>query len=171
MISALIGFCRALSSNTSPASIGHGFVWGVILGLMPKNNVLWYVLFVLIFFLRIQRGVFSLTTLIVSFLAPVADPLLDTVGCWILTQDFMQAPMTKIMNIPFVAFTKVNNSIIMGSLGVGIAGYIPLFLISLLFTFIWRKHLGSRLKNLKIVKAIGKIPFVQKIASASQEIF
>ncbi len=170
MITALVNFIRALSSNTSPASIGHAFAWGVIFGLMPKNNALWYILFVLIFFMRIQRGVLSLTTIIVSFLAPLADPILDNVGCWILTQDFMQAPMIKIMNIPFVAFTRLDNSIVIGSLAVGLMAYIPVFLLSLIFTRIWRKHLAARFKNLKIVKAIGKIPLVKKIASAAEEV-
>lgn len=170
MLTALVKFIRALSSNSSPASIGHAFACGVIFGLMPKNNALWYVLFVLIFFMRIQRGVLSLTTLIVSFLAPLADPMLDQVGCWILTQDFMQAPMIKIMNIPFVAFTRLDNSIVMGSLAVGLAAYIPVFLISLLFTRLWRKYLASKFKNLKIVKAVGKIPIVRKVVSISQDV-
>lgn len=111
-----------------------------------------------------------MTTIIVSFFAPLADPFIDTVGCWILTQEFMQAPMTKIMNIPFVAFTELNNSIVMGSLGVGLAGYIPLFLVSILFTHLWRKYLGAKFKNLKIVKAFGRIPLVQKITSIAQDV-
>lgn len=170
MISAIVKFIRALSSNAKPASIAHGFVWGAIFGLMPKNNALWYILFVLIFFTRIQRGTLTLTTLIVSFFAPFVDPYLDQLGCWILTQDFMQAPMIKIMNIPFVAFLKLNNSIVMGSLASGIALYIPLFLWSLLFTFLWRKYMAAQLKNLKIVKAFGRIPLVKKIASIAQDV-
>ena len=120
--------------------------------------------------MRIQRGVLSLTTLIVSFLAPLADPLLDTVGCWILTRDFMQVPMIKIMNIPFVAFTRLDNSIVTGSLGVGLLSYIPAFLISLLFTHLWRKYLATRFKNLPLVKAVGKIPLIRKITSIAQDV-
>ena len=170
MLTALVKFIRALSSNSSPASIGHAFACGVIFGLMPKNNALWYILFVLIFFLRIQRGVLSLTTLIVSFFAPFADPLLDMIGCWILRADFMQAPMIKIMNVPFVAFTRLDNSIVMGSLGLGLAAYIPLFFISLLCTRIWRRHLASKFKNLRIVKAIGRIPLIKKVAAIAQDV-
>ena len=169
MLSALVKFIRAMSSNTAPAEIAHAFAWGVFFGLMPKNNALWYILFILIFFMRIQRGVLSLTTLIVGFFAYLADPLLDTIGCWILTQPWMQAPMIKLMNIPFVAFTKLNNSIVMGSLGFLILSYLPLFLFSILFTFLWRRYVGAKLKNLKIVKMIGKVPLVRKIADLSQE--
>ena len=170
MLGALVKFIRAMSSNTAPAEIAHAFAWGVFFGLLPKNNAVWYILFVLIFFLRIQRGVLSLTTLIVGLFAYLADPLLDQIGCWILTQPYMQAPMIKLMNIPFVAFTKINNSIVMGSLGFGLISYLPLFLISLLFTFLWRRYLGAKLKNLKIVKLIGKIPLVRKISDLSKVI-
>ena len=39
----------------------------------------------------------------------------------------------------------------------------------MLFTFLWRRYLGAKLKNLKIVKMFGKIPLVRKITDLAQE--
>ena len=168
MIKALVKLVRALCSNTAPAEIAHAFAWGVILGFLPKDNALWYILFVLIFFMRIQRGVFSLAVLVVSLFAGVADPLFDQIGYWVLTHPAMQDTMTKLINIPFVAFTKINNTIVMGCIICGICAYVPLYLFSRLFTFIWRRYIGGKLKNIKFIKAIGKIPLIRKIADIAQ---
>ncbi|HAK68458.1 MAG TPA: TIGR03546 family protein, partial [Treponema sp.] len=49
MLKAFVKLIKALSSNTAPGEIAHAFAWGVILGFMPKDNALWYILFIFIF--------------------------------------------------------------------------------------------------------------------------
>ncbi|MBO5608671.1 MAG: TIGR03546 family protein [Treponema sp.] len=168
MLKAFVKLIKALSSNTAPGEIAHAFAWGVILGFMPKDNALWYILFIFIFFMRIQRGVMTITMLIVSLFAGIADPFFNEVGYWILSHPAMQSPMTTLINTPFVAFTKINNTIVMGCLACSAAAYIPLYIISRVLTWIWRKYLGAALKNLKVVKMIGNVPLVQKIADFMQ---
>ena len=75
MIKYLVKMLQALSSNTAPAQIAHAVSCGFILGFVPKENLLWYILFVFILFLRIQRGTYALFILVGALLAPFLDPL------------------------------------------------------------------------------------------------
>ena len=42
MLKKLIKLLQAFNGNVNPAEIAHAFACGAILGLMPKNNLLWY---------------------------------------------------------------------------------------------------------------------------------
>ena len=49
MLKWISGLFKALNANQNPAEMAHGLALGVMLGLMPKNNALWYL--ILVFFL------------------------------------------------------------------------------------------------------------------------
>ena len=106
MIKALTTLIKSLSSNTNPGALAHAFCCGMLLGFLPKNNILWYILFILIFFMRIQRTVFSLSTLTFSLLSPLFDPFFHDIGFWILSLEKASPFYSFLLNIPFVAFTK-----------------------------------------------------------------
>ena len=80
MLKAIVKFFKAINSNSHPAEIAHAFALGMILGFMPKDNALWYILTVFFFFFRINRGALIILTLIFSLFAPLLDPLFDLIG-------------------------------------------------------------------------------------------
>ena len=164
MIKALTTLIKSLSSNTNPGALAHAFCCGMLLGFLPKNNILWYILFILICFMRIQRTVFSLSTLTFSLLSPLFDPFFHNIGFWILSLEKASPFYSFLLNIPFVAFTKFNNTIVAGSFVFGIIAYIPLFVLSILFIKLWRKYFAEKIRNTRIVKIMKGIPFVQKIS-------
>ena len=51
MIKAIAKLFKALNANVNPGEIAHAFSCGILLGLMPKNNVFWYLLFIFILFI------------------------------------------------------------------------------------------------------------------------
>ena len=56
MLGYLLNLFKSLNSNSHPGEIAHGVALGVIMGMMPKDNALWYILFVFFFFIRIKRN-------------------------------------------------------------------------------------------------------------------
>lgn len=168
MIKTLAKIIKSLSSNTNPGALSHAFCCGMLLGFLPKNNVLWYIFFILFFFMRIQRTVFSLSTIIFSLLSPLLDTVFHNIGFWILSLENAAPLYSFLLNIPFVAFTKFNNTIVAGSLLFGLTTYIPLYILSRLFIKVWRNVLAEKIRNLKIVKIIKGIPFIQKIAAITE---
>lgn len=169
MFKPLAKLLKALSSNRDPGAIACAFACGIILGFMPKDNALWYILFIFIFFMRIQRGAFALAVILGSLIAPSLDPLFDQVGYYILSMENMRSTYARILNIPFVSFTRLNNTIVMGSFALGVAAYIPLYIFSRIFVFVWRRYIGNLMRKIKVLQMIKQIPLVEKISAAIQE--
>lgn len=163
MLKPVVKFIQALTSNHHPGEIAHAVCLGMILGFLPKSNALWYILTVFFLFMRIHKGTFALFTLLFSLLAPFLDPLFDNIGYWFLTIEKFAPVFTKLLDIPFVSFTKFNNTIVCGSLLFSIACYIPVYFISRLFTKFWRSKLAPAVRKTKLVVFLSKIPLIEKI--------
>lgn len=167
MVKFITNLLKALNANVNPAEIAHAFACGTILGLMPKDNLLWYLVFVFILFVRINKPAYLIMTLIGAAISPAFDGLFDTVGYAFLTIPALSGFFGTLLDIPFVAFTKFNNSVVMGSFLCGIALYVPVYFLGRFFVYIWRKYATDFIRNSKIAKVINKIPLISKIASAA----
>ncbi len=169
MLKAIAKLLGAISSNTRPGAIAHAVSCGVLLGFMPKDNLLWYILFIFILFMNIQRGAYALSILLGASLTVFLDPLFDSVGYSILTVESVKPYYASLLDIPFVAFTKFNNTVVMGSFVCGVAAYIPLYVLARLFVWAWRKYLAEKVRKLKIAAVLKNIPLVEKIAGMMGE--
>ena len=136
---------------------------------MPKDNLLWYILFIFILFMNIQRGAYALSILLGAAFTVFLDPLFDSVGYSILTVESVKPYYASLLDIPFVAFTKFNNTVVMGSFVCGVAAYIPLYVLARLFVWAWRKYLAEKVRKLKIAAVLKNIPLVEKIAGMMGE--
>lgn len=163
MFKKILSFFKVLNKNVRPAEIAHAVSCGLILGFMPKDNLLWYILFIFFLFIRMNRGCFLFLTLVFSLLAPFLDPVFDLFGYWILTLDFMTKPFAWFLNIPLMNFTKLNNTIVCGSLASAIILYIPVFFLTKLIIKVWRMTLAPKIKKTKLVKFMSALPLVKKI--------
>lgn len=163
MITYIAKLLKALNENAKPGEIAHACCLGVILGLMPKDNALWYLIFILFLFVRINKGAYGLMTLLVSLFAWEFDATFDTLGYAILTWEPLKNIFAVLLDIPFVGFTKFNNTIVTGSLAVGLMAYIPVYVIIRVFVALWRKHITPVLGETALAKALNRISLVQKI--------
>ena len=170
MIKPLVRLLQALSSNSDPGAIAHAFACGILLGFMPKDNIFWYILFIFILFMRIQRATYSLTVLVGALIAPLLDPLFHTIGMWVLTRESLIPFYEKLLSIPFVSFTKFNNTIVMGSLCFSLLCYFPLYGLARLWVHLWRRYIAAGVRKLRIVNLIKQIPLVEKIHDLASEI-
>ncbi|WP_294428125.1 TIGR03546 family protein [uncultured Treponema sp.] len=164
MIDKIVSLFKALNANVNPGEIAHAFSCGILLGFMPKNNLLWYIVFVFIFFIRINKPMYLIMVLIASTFAPVMDNLFDNVGYALLTVPSLADFFGMLLEIPFVAFTKFNNSVVIGSLIVGLILYIPMYALGRVLVFLWRKHIAQAIRHTKLAKTIAKLPLLSKIA-------
>ncbi len=169
MLSKIFKLFKALNANVNPGEIAHAFSCGLLLGFLPKNNLLWYLIFVFFLFVRINKPMYILMALLGSALSVGLDPLFDTIGYRILTAGFLEGFYASLLEIPFVAFTKFNNSVVMGALVFGIVLYIPFYFLGRFFVFSWRKWLTPVLRNSRVFKAIYKLPLIEKIVSMAGE--
>lgn len=166
MLKALVKFFKALNKNSNPREIANAICCGMILGFMPKNNALWYIIAVFCFFLRIQKSSYIIFAFLFSLLAPVLDPWFDIFGYAVLNIKFMQPAFVALMKIPLFGYTRFYNSIVMGSLLTSLILYFPIFQLAKFLVQLWRTNLVPFVRKTKLVKVVSKIPLVEKIATS-----
>lgn len=170
MIKKIVSFFKILNSNSKPSEVANAVCLGIMLGFVPKNNLLWYVIFIFFLFVRINKSAYFLTTLIMSFFAALADNFFDAFGYKILTYEKFSDFFATLLDTPFVGFTKFNNTIVCGSLAFSLLIYIPLFIITVLFIKLWRSTIAPKWVNSRFVRFFYKIPLVSKFHDASLEL-
>ena len=170
MLSYIVKFFKTLNSNRNPSEIANAFCVGIVLGFMPQDNLLWYLVFIFFLFVRINKPLYLIIAALASQFAYLLDPLFDYVGYNLLTYEKFSTFFATILEIPFVGFTKFNNTIVAGSLCVSLAIYIPLFILVRLFVLLWRKKLSLKLADSAAVKAFSKLPIINKLIELAEKV-
>lgn len=170
MLKKIIGLLKALNSNSHPGEIAHAICLALVLGLIPKNNALFYIVTVFCLFIRINKITFILMTTVFSLLGHLIDPMLDTIGWWFLNLSFLKPTFSALLEIPFVGFTRFNNTIVAGALVTGLVLYIPLYWLSRFLIWFLRAKLVPVMRKTKFIVAITKIPLIKKIADISASV-
>ena len=170
MLKKIINLLKALNSNSHPGEIAHAVSLALLLGLIPKNNALFYIVTVFCLFIRINKAAFVIFTAIFSLLAHFADPMLDTIGWYVLNLDFLRPALSSLLEIPFVGFTRLNNTIVAGGLVAGLLLYIPSYALARLLVWAIRSKLTPIARKTKFVTVMSKLPLVKKIADISKDL-
>ena len=163
MLKAIGKLIVALNSNAKKNQIASGLAWGVLLGLIPAGNFFWIILFVGSFFFSHHHWSKIFSMLIVKMLSFLFIIWIDIIGWEILHMENFLPIFTTMYNMPFVPFTKYNNTLVMGGLVTGIVLWLPFFFIFLALIPLYRNHISSKIRNSKIVKAIAKSPLLKVI--------
>jgi uncharacterized protein (TIGR03546 family) len=166
LIRAIVKFILALNGNAKKSQIAAGFAWGVLLGLVPAGNFFWIVLLLVSFFFNHNHGAKLLSMALIKIFAPVIAPAVDIVGWQVLHIDALQPLFITMFNMPFVPFTKFNNTLVAGGLVAGAALWLPVFFLFIVLIPLYRNHLSPKIRNSRIIKAIGKLPFLSMIDKA-----
>src|SRR5574344_2729239 len=149
MLNYIINLLKSFNSNSKPSQIANSFCIGLILGFMPKNNLFWYILLVFFTFVRINKPGYFIMMIIGSVFASYLDPIFDFIGYTILSFEPLKSFYITLLDIPFVGFTKFNNTIVCGSFALGLVCYLPLFFIMIGFINLWRKFISPKFNNSK----------------------
>lgn len=165
MLDFVIKILKAINSNSHPGEIAHAVCCGMMLGFLPKDNALWILLTVFFIFLRINKVFFVISTVLFSFFAVLLDPVFDQIGYFLLNIDFVTPFFATLLEIPFVGFTKFNNTIVFGSLISSIVLYVPVYWIVRLLLRTWRTYLLPIVRKTKLVAIVSKIPLIKKLGA------
>ena len=154
VIGTLNKVVKILHSDASPSQIAGGACFGMIMGLTPLYNVHNLLVLLLVLIIRVNPGSVVLSWGLFSLAAFVFDPLFHRAGMAILKHPALVPYWTELYNIPLMTWTNFNNSVVMGSLAVSLALFIPAFLSVALFVNAYRKGLKERMDKWKLVKVV-----------------
>jgi len=166
LIKATAKLILALNGNVKKSQIAAGFAWGMLLGIIPAGNFFWIVLFIVSFFFRHNHGSKLLSLVIIKLLSPLVVYQIDALGWWILHIDSFRPFFISMFNMPFVPFTKFNNTLVMGGLAIGLVLWIPVFFMFMALIPLYRNHVAVKIRNSKVIKAIMKFPLFSLIEKA-----
>jgi uncharacterized protein (TIGR03546 family) len=166
MINQIAKLIVALNGNIGKKQIAAGFSWGVLLGLIPAGNIFWIVLFAASFFFMHHHVSKLLAIAILKLLSWAIAPLMDMAGWEILHIEALESFYTTLYNMPFVPFTKFNNTLVAGGLVSGIILWLPVFFLLLLLIPLYRNKLAPKIRENKLVKSIKNLPIVSTLAKA-----
>ena len=166
MIKMIAKLIVALNSNTKKSQIAAGLAWGLLLGLVPAGNFFWIVLLLVSFFFNHHHGLKIGFMALLLLLKPLFAPAIDVLGWSILHIEALQPVFTDMYNMPFVPFTRFNNTLVAGGLVAGIVLFAPVYFVFLPVIHVYRNTLAPKIRNLKFVKAITKFPLFMVIDKA-----
>ena len=166
MIKAIAKLIIALNGNAKKSQIAAGLAWGLLLGLVPTGNFFGIALFVVSFFFNHNHGAKIFLMVLMKLLSPLVAPAVDVLGWQVLHIESLQPLFTTMYNMPFVPFTKFNNTLVMGGIVGGAVLWLPAFFIFMVLIPLYRNKLAPKIRNSKVVKAIVKFPLFSIIDKA-----
>jgi uncharacterized protein (TIGR03546 family) len=145
---------KLLNSETGENQIAAGIAAGFILGMTPALSLQSVLVFLCLFFFRIQIGMAFLAAFFFAFVAWILDPAFHWIGLTILQIESLQGVFTTLYNMPILPFTRFNNTIVMGSGLVALALSPLIFFVSKKLVIQYRESVLEKIKQTKMWKVI-----------------
>ena len=117
---------RAIATNREPRLLSRGVGLGFVLGIIPPGNLINFMVLAVIFCMRLNHAVAALTAIAVSFIAPWMDPVTNWIGTQILNDPPLHELAALAWKQPMIAWTNLNNTVVLGSVLIGTVLYWPL---------------------------------------------
>lgn len=158
-LKTLNSLLKLLNGDKEPTQLASGVAFGLLVGLTPFLSLHNLVIFLVVCLFRVNFSMFFLTLGIAKLFAWIFDSGFDALGYWLLVdlkglRDFWVSITTGAI-WPFFRF---NNTVVMGSLVVGIVLWLPVFIGFTLAVKKYRKTWREQMKNSKFVKALKATP-------------
>jgi uncharacterized protein (TIGR03546 family) len=155
LIKLLRSLVKTLHSDGSPAQIAFGIALGAALGLTPIANAHNLIVVLLLAVLNVSFAAGMLAWGVFVPIGFMLDPLFDRLGNWLLVDVGALRPLwTAWDNIPGLALTNFNNTVVLGSLVAWLLLFVPIYYASRVGVVKYRATLGERVKNSRAYKLL-----------------
>jgi uncharacterized protein (TIGR03546 family) len=125
-------FYNSVEGKNSSRQLAAGVVFGMLIGLMPKDSLLVVISAIILILSPANLLSAAISALAFSFLGsiPSLNSAMHVLGTGVLGQDFIQETFRIWWSLPLVAWTRINNSIAVGSIVLWAALLIPVYLMA-----------------------------------------
>jgi uncharacterized protein (TIGR03546 family) len=158
---------QAFVMESTPRQMSLGLAFGVLVGLVPKGNLLAIVLGTLLASTRVNLAIATLAIVLCSFAALACDSLFDQIGGYILALPSLQNMWTELANMPFMPWTDFNNTIVMGSFATGLVLLWPVHRLSRPFFEKYAEKIAERARRWRWAKLILGAEWANRIAAVN----
>lgn len=124
------------SENASPRQLAGGLALGMLIGLVPKDNLTAATLAVLLCVFDINLAVGLFAALAFSWIGVLIDPYADTLGYQLLTWKTAEPLWVFLAGMPVLPWTAFNNTVVLGNLVIGLVALYPVYRLGIVaFTY------------------------------------
>ena len=123
-------FFKALVVDATPGQMAMGLALGVLVGLVPKGNLLAIGLMMLMCSLRVNLGVGLATVFATSWIGVLLDPISHRIGEFLLKNESLRPLWEEMYDTMLLPWTDFNNTVVLGSFSMGAAAFVPLYFLS-----------------------------------------
>ena len=146
---------KTLHSDGSPAQIAWGVALGAALGLTPIANAHNLLVILLLAVLNVSFAAGMLAWAVFVPIGFMFDPIFDRVGRWLLVDmTSLRGVWTTWDNVPGLALTNFNNTVVLGSVVVWLALFIPIYFAARYGVVRYRATIGEKVRNSRYYKMI-----------------
>lgn len=145
---------RALNSDGTPGQVGMGMALGLAFGLTPLGSLHNLVILTVAMLTTVSFPGVMLGWVVATPLGFALDPLFDRVGMALLMNESLAPLFTWIVNTPVIALSRLNNSIVLGSLVVWFVLLLPAFFLFRFLVARYREHIFAHIQKWRIVQIV-----------------
>jgi uncharacterized protein (TIGR03546 family) len=145
---------KALAAENSPRQLALGFALGMVIGLVPKGNLIAIGLTLILFGTRVNVGAGLVAAVLFSWLGVYLDPAADDLGHWLLSDPSLHGLWTSLYNLPLTRWSGFNNTVVLGGLGLGLVLFYPAYEISRLFFARAQPPVVSWIRKYKLTRVL-----------------
>ena len=120
---------ECLLGRWTAAGIATGVAFGAMLGLIPPGNLVSLAVLLLLFFSGSNLVFAGLNALFFLLLARWIAPWADRIGEAVLTLPVVQRFGSRAWEYPLVAWTDLDNTVVLGQTLIGLVLFLPLLLL------------------------------------------
>lgn len=145
---------KALLSESSPRQLALGFAMGMVIGLVPKGNLIAVALMMILGASRVNVGVGMFSAFMFSWAGSMTDRWTHEIGLWLLELPQLQSFWTEAYNTPVVPWTDFNNTVVLGSLVLGLGLFVPVYFLSRPVFEKYTETVVARMKKYRATKLL-----------------
>lgn len=126
-------FTSSVKGFDSPSQLALGLTMGMIIGLIPKDSLLPYLVIVVALLTNANLLLLIVSGVTFSAISPSLDSMTHAIGLWTLTFDPFESFWVWCCQLPIVPWTRFENTVVMGSFALGLLAAIPVYTIGFQF--------------------------------------
>jgi uncharacterized protein (TIGR03546 family) len=165
VLRALQMFVDALTEDASPKKLAWAVALGFVIGLVPKDNLTAVALMALLCTLRVNLAAGAASAFFFSWLSLLTDPVAHRLGHRLLTAPALESFWTQLYYSPVFPWTAFNNTVVLGSLLMGLALMYPVRLAAEPLAARLLPPLHSRLNQWQATKWLSRAELATKFGS------
>jgi uncharacterized protein (TIGR03546 family) len=138
MLRPVLWMITEILEEESPRVLAASLTFGLVLGFVPKDNLMALVLGVILLTWRFNLTLATTSAALFSGVAAMLDPIADALGRAVLTHPAFAPLFAWLYELPLAPWTRFNNTVVLGSLLLALGLASPMYGWSLMLVMRYR---------------------------------